>query len=167
MNPPVGPAVTSNSSSDSSTIERFRGILGVASKEVFSMMVGTEVVPAPNIPIVPAEVTGMVGLAGELRGVLSIRCNLRTATKIATQMLGGTASEASSQYSDAIGELSNMVAGNFKAKIDGLEDKCMLSVPTVVTGDNYQLRSLTVEERIELPFTFDAEPIWITLELHS
>jgi len=31
--------------------------------------------------------------------------------------------------------------GNFKNKIDGLSDGCMLSLPTVITGSDYTLHS--------------------------
>ena len=82
-------------------------------------------------------------------------------------MLGVPVTEADAQRTDSIGEICNMVAGNFKAKINGLEDKCMLSVPTVIIGQDYQLHSLAVGDRIELPFLFEGEPLWIGLEVRS
>lgn len=137
-------------------------------KEVFSMMVGSEVmVPDQGDPAVVTEVTGMVGLAGELCGVLSLRCSKGCASKIASRMLGVSIAEAASHMSDAIGEICNMVAGNFKAKLDGMQDKCMLSVPTIIMGGDYQLFSVAVGDRIELPFLFDGEAVWIGLEVRS
>jgi hypothetical protein len=41
------------------------------------------------------------------------------------------------QVCDAIGEICHMVAGNFKNKLIGLVNSCMLSVPAVVTGRSY------------------------------
>jgi len=136
--------------------------------EVFSMMVGAEImVPDQADPPVVTEVTGMVGLAGEICGVLSLRCGKGCATKIASKMLGVPITEAASHMSDAIGEICNMVAGNFKAKLNGMQDKCMLSVPTIITGGDYQLLSVAVGDRIELPFLFDGEAVWIGLEVRS
>jgi chemotaxis protein CheX len=158
----------SQSSADNGAVpfQHWRVILCDSVKEVFSMMVGVEIsVPADADPPVVAEVTGMVGLAGELCGVLSVRCGKSCGSKIASKMLGVADSEAVSHLSDAIGEICNMVAGNFKAKIDGLQDKCLLSVPTVITGGDYQLHSLVVGDRIELPFLFDGDPVWIGLEV--
>jgi chemotaxis protein CheX len=141
-------------------------ILRDSVKEVFSMMVGAEIcVPVEADPPVITEVTGMVGLAGELCGVLSVRCGKSCASKIASRMLGVPVAEAASNMCDAIGEICNMVAGNFKAKLDGVQDKCMLSVPTIITGGDYQLFSLAAGDRIELPFLFDSESIWISLEV--
>jgi chemotaxis protein CheX len=153
---------------NSAPFESWPSILRDSVKEVFSMMVGAEIlVPDQADPPIVTEVTGMVGLAGELCGVLSVRCGKDCATKIASKMLGVPVTEAASNMTDAIGEICNMVAGNFKAKLDGVQDKCMLSVPTIITGGDYQFSSLAASERIELPFLFDGESVWIALEVRS
>jgi chemotaxis protein CheX len=153
---------------NSSTFDHWRVLLGDAVKEVFSMMVGAEVtVPETEPASRTVDVTGMVGLAGALCGVMSVRCSSNSANKIASQMLSVPIEEAASHQSDAIGEICNMVAGNFKAKIDGMQDKCMLSVPTVITGEDYQLHSLAAGDRIELVFVYETEPLWIALEIRS
>jgi chemotaxis protein CheX len=148
--------------------ERWRMVLCAAAKEVFALMVGVELdVPEQNDPPVLNHFTGMVGLAGDLCGILTVRCSAASATAIASHMLGGTDAEVASHQSDAVGEISNMVAGSFKGKVHGLEDKCMLSVPTVVTGGDYELHSLSVGQRIEVPLMLQDEPIWFTLEVRS
>jgi hypothetical protein len=60
-----------------------------------------------------------------------------------------------------------MIAGNFKAKLSGMEDGCMLSVPTVITGGDYRLYSLADGGRIEIPLLFEDRTIWVSLEIHS
>jgi chemotaxis protein CheX len=142
-------------------------ILGNAATEVFSMMVGAEVTVSPpaGLPVV-ANVTGMVGIAGALSAVFSLRCSTQAANKIASQMLGIPVKDAASQSLDAIGEVCNIVAGHFKAKI-GLGDKCMLSVPTVVSGSDYQLRSIAGRKRLELPLIYEEEPVWVALEIRK
>ncbi|MBZ5653747.1 MAG: chemotaxis protein CheX [Acidobacteriia bacterium] len=148
--------------------ERWRTVLCDAAKEVFALMVGVELSP-PNqsdLPMV-TNFTGMVGLAGDLCGILTVRCSAASATTIASHMLGGSHAEVAAHQSDAVGEISNMVAGSFKAKIEGLEDKCMLSVPTVVTGGDYEVHSLAVGQRIEVPLMLKDEPIWFTLEVRN
>ena len=74
----------------------------------------------------------MVGMAGALCGVLSIRCSTPSAAGIASKMLGEPvqSQECIEQQLDALGEICNMVAGNFKGRVDGLREQCMLSVPT-------------------------------------
>ncbi len=131
------------------------------------MMVGAMVLtPEAGNHLVLAEVTGMVGIAGPLSATLSLRCSLDSATRIAAQMLGTTPDKAAAHKCDAIGEICNMVAGSFKDKI-GLGDRCMLSVPTVLTGKDYQIRSRSVYVRVELPVLYEHEPIWIALDIRQ
>ena len=118
-------------------------VLEEAAKEVFSLMVGMELSPlAPADAPETHEVTAMIGMAGELCGVFGVCCSKPTAITIASHMLGLSDDEAVAHSSDAIGEVCNMVAGSFKSKLkNGLEDKCMLSVPTVITGDDVCFRT--------------------------
>lgn len=148
-------------------VERWRIVLNDSAREVFLMMVGADLSVPESIPGVSSEVAGMVGLAGELCGVLTLRCSITSARKIASHMLEVAEHEAAAQATDAVGEVCNMVAGNFKSKIASLEDKCMLSVPTVISGDSYEIHSLASGERIELPFMFYGEPLWFSLEVRS
>lgn len=143
-------------------------LLQLATREVFGMMVGANLESCdlkPNDE--KQEFTAMVGLAGQLCGVLTIRCSATAAAMTVSKMLGIDISQASPDSWDAIAEICNMVAGNFKSKLSGIGDRCMLSVPTVITGENYQLRSLADEEVVETVLMFEGEPIWIRLELHS
>lgn len=111
------------------------------------------------------EIAAMVGLAGDLCGLLTIRCSRSSALRIAGAMLGVTEPLSPSHASDAVGEICNMVAGCFKAKIDGLEDKCMLSVPTVIQGANFRVHSIDAGENLELTRIFQGEPISFRLQV--
>ncbi len=70
-------------------------------------------------------------------------------------------------HRDAIGEIANMIAGNFKNKLSGMGDGCMLSVPTVITGSDYCCRSLSDTGPLEVTFGFEGAPIRVELEVHS
>ena len=140
-------------------------ILRETAVEVLSTMAGVPVT-APendNVPIV-SQITGMVGIAGPLSATFSLRCSMGAATFIASKMLDVSREEAAEQKCDAIGEICNMVAGYFKAKI-GLGDACQLSLPTVLAGTNYQVRSRSDDALIELPLLHEREPIWISLHI--
>jgi chemotaxis protein CheX len=142
-------------------------ILRDTAVEVFFMMVGIPVlVPEEGDHLVISEVTGMVGIAGPLSATFTLRCSFDTAARIAAQMLAIPIEQAEAQKCDAIGEVCNMVAGSFKEKI-GLGGKCMLSVPTVLTGRDYQIRSRSVYVRVELPLIYEKEPIWIALDIRQ
>jgi chemotaxis protein CheX len=144
-------------------------LLDCAAKEVFQMMVHTDLttMPGGGEGDPAGDTTAMVGLAGALCGVLSIRCTSHTAESIAGKMLGSTGAVQPNDITDAIAEICNMVAGNFKSKISMLGDRCMLSVPTVIRGDDYEMVSLADGEHIVICLGYDGSPVWICLELHS
>jgi chemotaxis protein CheX len=141
--------------------------LELAIREVFELMLACPL-ETPAEP--PAEdgldITAMVGLAGQLCGVLTVRCRARAAAHMAARMLGIEPDQAGPAMWDAAGEICNMVAGNFKHKISGLGDGCVLSVPTVITGADYSLH-LMANEEIRTVLLFEGEPVVLTLEVHS
>jgi len=133
--------------------------------EVFSTMVGVRVA-FPDYSILPpaAGITAMVGIAGPLSATVTLRCTLQSASSIASHMLSVPVEEASAQKSDALGEICNIVAGYFKAKI-GHGESCVLSVPTVVAGTNYRICSQREELRTKVPLLYEGEPALISLDI--
>jgi len=150
------------------TQRRFTHALESGAEEVFGMMVGTPLGPSDEITLPRvADYTAMIGLAGDLCGVLSFRCSLATAGKIAGKMLGTDDQTSEECIRDALGEICNMVAGSFKAQLSDIAGQCMLSVPTVVSGKDYQLYPLVDGLRIQVSKSFEGALIWMTLDLHS
>jgi chemotaxis protein CheX len=148
-------------------------VLRQSTIEVFSTMVGVAVAAPenaspgdpPQAPVV-AHVTGMIGIAGAVRALLSLGCSDHATVRIASQMLGIPAEEAAAQKSDAIGEVCNMIAGQFKHTI-GHGFSCTLTVPTVVIGGNYTIHCLEKGERIEFPVLYEGETMLITLDIRG
>jgi chemotaxis protein CheX len=143
-------------------------LLALAVGEVFEMMLGCHLTEPTAEPFPPLNITSMVGLAGQLCGVLSVRCHESAAVLMASKMLGIELDKVGANFSDASGEICNMVAGNFKNKIAGLGDGCMLSSPTVIVGNDYRTFSPLAESpALELRLLFEGLPMLITLEIHS
>jgi chemotaxis protein CheX len=99
--------------------------------------------------------------------VITLRSTAKSAAMMASKMLGIDPKEADQQTWDAMGEVANMVAGNFKNKLTGMGDRCMLSVPTVITGGDYTFHSLADGGPMEVMFLFEGSPLLISLEVHS
>ena len=96
--------------------ENWLPILELATVEVFEIMLGCRVKPAPKGEQSPTvEFTAMVGLAGALCGVLTFSCARKTARELAKCMLGPEIADSEEQVSDALGEICNMIAGNFES----------------------------------------------------
>lgn len=147
--------------------ETWGSMLDIATQEVFQMMLGCEVRASGMRDEQHADVTAVVGLAGSLCGALSVRCNAAAAVRMTALMLGIGPESVNQEYWDAVGEVCNMIAGNFKTKLRGIDGTCMLSVPTVVSGADYSVRSLASGDTIYRAFTFEGEPISVCLEIHA
>ena len=142
-------------------------VLEVAAREVFELMLGCTLT-TPETPFEEVrEITAMVGLAGLLCGVMGIRCSLKASTLMASKMLGVEPGTVGPEMRDAFGEICNMVAGNFKNKIARLGNECMLSVPTVITGNDYSLHSPADSEALEVRLLFEDMPVTISLQIHN
>lgn len=146
---------------------RFSEALATGADEVFETMVGTPLgsVDQVTLPRV-ADHTAMIGLAGDLCGVLSFRCSAAAAARIAAQMLGTDEASSEECIRDALGEVCNMVAGSFKARVSEIAHQCMLSVPTVVSGKDYQLYPMAGGLRVQVCRSLAGSLVWMTLDVH-
>ncbi|HYM76694.1 MAG TPA: chemotaxis protein CheX [Candidatus Dormibacteraeota bacterium] len=135
--------------------------------EVFSIMARITVTAgSPDAPRNTANLTGIIGIAGAIRGNFILQCNTTAAVSLASHMLGISPDDPNAQKAacDALGEICNIVAGYFKARV-GLGDACKLSVPTIIVGRDYRFRSPKTYERIQLPLVYEGETLWATLEI--
>ncbi len=140
-----------------------------ATREVFSTMVMMD--PTDDYPIKEplnrfrCSITGMVGFAGTYSGVVSIHCPVALALKITSSMLGMECEEVNEDLNDAIGEIANMLGGNVKQVLSkgGLDVK--LSIPTVISGEDYTINSLSDSDCVVIPFNIDDDRFIVGLTL--
>jgi chemotaxis protein CheX len=142
-------------------------------QEVFSIMVGesvelTDEETSLGIP----NITALVGLTGKFDGAVSVRCEMETARLITARMLGLGRNLPSmlnnavhdGSTTDAVGEICNMIAGAFKTRVCSESERCLLSIPSVIIGTDYQFRVLAATDRVELNFMLEGLPLWISSE---
>ena len=146
--------------------ENWIPLLDMAAREVFDLMLSCQLTVPATTEEATLDVTAMVGLAGQLCGVLSVRCSGKAAALMTSKMLGVELNKVGPQVADALGEVCNMVAGNFKSKISTLADRCLLSVPTVITGGDYSMETSAPTQCIIVPLLFEGQPIWVALIIH-
>jgi chemotaxis protein CheX len=164
--------VTLATKTSSPTAVRFdpywKSIMECAAVEVFELMAGLrlELVATPGGEA-QGEQTAMVGMAGALRGMITVRCSRSAAGKLASLMLGQDGATNPAMTRDALGEICNMIAGNFKAKVSNLADHCMLSVPTVITGEDYAMDTASPHDSVTLALAYEGECICVSLITHS
>jgi chemotaxis protein CheX len=100
--------------------------------KVWRMVLGSRLTPVARDSNANCQglVLASVTITGAWNGVLTIGCSLKVARRAASIMFGKPEDAAAEEdMRDALGELTNMVGGNFKTLLKG---DCRLSVPKVV-----------------------------------
>lgn len=104
-----------------------------------------------------SAITAVVGLTGALNGAVVLRAPARTAIAIASRMVGRPIAELGPDVFDAICELTNVIAGAAKAKLD-VPAPLQLGLPTVVRGADYQLAYPSDSVWLQIPYTTEEGP---------
>ena len=107
-----------------------------AAKEVFQTMIflgierSSDAKPATEHDTLLASIT----FKGDLEGCLGICCDLSCARTVAANMLGMESGDqmAEPEVVDAIGEVTNMVMGSVKTRLQEVAPSVEVSIPTVV-----------------------------------
>ena len=81
------------------------------------------------------EVSGIIGLSGNASGVVVLSVSRQIAFQVVKTMLDMDVREVNGDVVDAVGELTNMVAGAAKAQLAQYE--MSLGLPSVVAGRNH------------------------------
>jgi len=137
-----------------------------AMADVFSTMLGMSIENLPEYtdqkaPTVSDGVLAIVGIAGTWQGAGAISCSASFACRICNQLLMTEAGSVNEEVLDAVGEVANMVIGNFKTMIEESLGPLGLSIPTVIYGRNFASRSIGSNKWIVLPFSCEGETIEI------
>lgn len=103
---------------------------------VFSTMLQTTVKVLPP-RLKPAnekcyDVSGIIGISGDVTGATVIGFPMETAMRVIKQFTGAEIPASEPDFSDAVGELVNMITGSAKAEFTG--KKASISCPSVVVG---------------------------------
>lgn len=102
------------------------------------------------------DVSGLIGLTGLAEGSLAVSFSERCALKIVENMLGESFNEINGQVSDAVGELTNMISGDARARLQKIGYDFTAAIPTVVSGKSHSIRHISNGgPTILLPFNTD------------
>lgn len=96
------------------------------------------------------DISGVIGLSGNAVGSVVLSLSKEVALQATSAMLMMETTEINADVIDAIGELTNMVAGSAKAKLEELQ--LSISLPTVVTGKGHVLSFPREVTPICIPF---------------
>jgi CheY-specific phosphatase CheX len=122
-----------------------------AAREVFETMVFMDVETNQEVcPVIDGQsLLGSITFKGSLEGCLVVRVSQSCAESIAKNMLGIESQEslALEESCDAIGEVTNMVMGSIKTRLQNLYPAIEVSIPTVITG--YELKNILGDKAVK------------------
>lgn len=129
----------------------------LAAVNVFRTMVGCELKRQPlrlrDQRQTRHEISGVIGLSGKARGTVVLELDREVALRATEAMTGEAPTGLDADVIDVVGELTNMVAGHAKSKLEQLA--MSITLPSVVTGPNHCVSFPQGVTVIGIPFTCD------------
>lgn len=99
------------------------------------------------------DVSAIIGMSGDCVGSVVLSFEQESALRIVALFTGCEVTADSSDFTDAVGELVNMISGGAKAMFDGR--KASISTPSVVLGAKHVITSQKDMPVIVLPCVTD------------
>ena len=148
--------------------ERITSLIGRATREVFSTMLGVEIGEGEvslesGTPEANDGVVSLIGLAGTWAGTGSVTCTPIAACRICAQMLMTENSAVDEEVLDAVAELTNMIIGSVKTELEQHLGALGLSIPTVVFGRNFRTKSAGSTEWMVVKFDWENAPLVVRM----
>ncbi len=139
-----------------------------AATDVFSTMLMIDLVAGEPIEGAGGEVisniTSMLGLGGDIRGMLAVHCPAVVAMAITSGFLGMDVDSLNEDVKDAIGEIANMIAGNLKSSFAGYDVKVELAIPTSIVGESYRVGGMLGTRRVAVLFGMESGQFLVELK---
>lgn len=125
-------------------------------QEVLRTMAMVE--PVPGKPYLrqdnqaKGDVSGIIGMTGSARGSLALSFNEKSILMIVSNMLGDKYEEINDEVRDAVGEITNMISGVARKKLESQGYHITAAIPTVVSGKNHAIIHVLGGASIIVPF---------------
>jgi len=112
----------------------------------------------------PGDLSGVIGIVSEsFNGAVVIAFPEATFLKIISRMLGENYTELTQEIVDGASELTNMVVGQAKVVLNEKGYGIKTALPSVVTGKDHKVESLTQGPIVVVPFDSDVGPFFIEI----
>jgi chemotaxis protein CheX len=120
--------------------------------------------PRPGKPylkkgnLAKGDVSGIIGLTGAVKGSLALSFSSGSILKIVSNMLGEEMTSINGDIRDAVGEITNMVSGAARKKIEAMGYSLSAAIPTVVSGKEHSIMHVLGGPSVIIPFEIDEGP---------
>ena len=101
------------------------------------------------------DVSGIIGLAGDVKGSVSVSFKENCILPIISNMFGEEFIELNDDVKDAVGEISNMISGQARQKLELIGRNLKAAIPIVIVGKDHTITHITRDKIIAIPFLTD------------
>lgn len=98
------------------------------------------------------DVSGIIGLIGDVKGSISVSFGENCILPIVSKMFGEEIKELNEEVRDAVGEISNMISGQARQKLELIGRNLKAAIPIVIMGKNHSISHITKDKIIAIPF---------------
>ena len=105
--------------------------------------------------VAKGEVTGLIGLTGEVGGTLSVSFTEASILFVVSNMFGEEMKELNEEIKDAVGEITNIISGQARQKLEKSGRSLKAAIPSVITGKNHTITHITPYPVYAVDFSTD------------
>jgi len=117
--------------------------------------------------VAQGDVSGVIGFTGQTNGTVSVTFDESCILKIVSNMFGEEMKEINNDITDAVGEITNMISGQARKELEEIGKLFHGAIPSVISGKNHKLESMTKGPKIAIPFKTDSGSFIIVVCLES
>ena len=139
-------------------------LLDHAVTRTFATMLNAELRPVSFDVDLRGQMLGCITITGRVGGKVYLRVPDTMAGWLVNRFLGeGAVPDPSEVFADVVGELLNMIGGNFKSNLCDAGLPCSLSVPAVELQNGFQPELGDDQQIREMVYTVEEMPVILTV----
>ncbi len=113
------------------------------------------------------DITGIIGITGDAQGSMSISFSEPCIKAIVQNLFGMPVEKINDEVKDAVGEITNMICGDARRRLEVDNINLQAGTPTIVAGANHSITHVNNGPRIAIPFSTDAGQFVIEVAFNS
>jgi chemotaxis protein CheX len=98
------------------------------------------------------DISGIIGMTGQAVGSLALSFSEKSIIRIVNNMLGENFTEVNADIRDAVGEITNMISGDARKRLEAGGLTITAAIPTVVSGKGHQITHIINGPSLIIPF---------------
>ncbi len=98
------------------------------------------------------EVSGIIGITGDAQGSMSISFDKGCICAVVTNLFGSEVTDITEEVKDAVGEMTNMICGDARRRLEAAGISLQAGTPTVVAGHEHSISHIHTGPCLAMPF---------------